>query len=169
MNKLLCVFAVSTSVALSGQAFADIQKVPHGNVTDSVIKVEGNLGLPGIYLWNITTQEGKTDKTNKKDKTNVPLTCGLYIMEHADDVSLGDTEPLTLDYTYNYDESKVILTGEMTVSKCLSGDESPNACGDWGDPVTLQGGDLVGFDNGDRILFSTLGYAKAYYCGKYPK
>jgi len=92
-------------------------------------------------------------------------------MEKGDAVSAGaitKAEPLTLDYTYTYDESKVILDGKMTVSKCgaANGDGS---CGAWGDPVTLKKGDLVGFDNGDRILFSTEGFAKAYYCGKYPK
>lgn len=160
MKKLLCTLAVTAAVASSGMAFAEIQHWQKKDITDKEIKTNGDLGLPGIYLWNVTGQD------------NAPLTCGLYIMQKGDAVSAGDitgAEPLTLDFTYTYDESKVILGGVMTVSKCLSGDKAPEACTEWGNPVSLKKGDLVGFDNGDRILFSTEGYAKAYYCGKYPK
>jgi ethanolamine utilization protein EutQ (cupin superfamily) len=106
MKKILCTFAVSTVVALSGLAFADIQKWEKKDISDKKIKVNGDLGLPGIYLWNVTSQN------------DAPLTCGLYIMQRGDAVAAGTiskTDPLTLDYTYTYDESKVILGGNMTV------------------------------------------------------
>ena len=159
MKKILYTLAVIAAVVSSGMAFAEIQHWQKKDITDKVIKAEGDLGLPGIYLWNVTGQD------------DAPLTCGLYIMQKGDAVSAGTVtgdEPLTLDYKYTYDESKVILAGEMTVSKC-GAENGDGSCGAWGDPVTLKKGDLVGFDNGDRILFSTEGYAKAYYCGKYPK
>jgi len=161
MKKILCTFAVSTAIAMSGQAFADIQYHQNRDVTNPVVKSHGDIGLPGIYLWNVTHQEDLITQAN-------PLTCGLFIMQKGDAVAAGTitgAEPLTLDFTYGYNESKVILAGKMTVSRCESGETWPADCSTWGDPVTLKQGDLVGFDNGDRILFSTDGYAQAYYCG----
>ena len=109
MKNLFCTLAVIAAFVCSGMAFADIQHWQKKNVANKVIKTKGDLGLPGIYLWNVTGQD------------NAPLTCGLYIMKKGDAVSAGTItggEPLTLDYKYTYDESKVILEGEMTVSKC---------------------------------------------------
>jgi len=159
MNKLLCIFAVSASVVLSGLAFAHDSSLEHkhrGDVKNKAIEVGGDIGLPGIYLWNLTGGDNVSG-----------LTCGLYIMNIGHALSagaIGQGEPLTLEFPYTYDESTFMLAGELTVSRCDSLEPVGTPCSDWGEPVTLRIGDLININNGDRILWSTTGFGKAYYC-----
>jgi len=159
MKKLFCNIAVSAAVAMSGQAFAHDTSLEHAHKKDiknKAIKVGGDLGLPGIYLWNVTGNNNESP--NYQNASG--LVCGLYVMKRSDAQkaeAVGEGEPLTLDFTYEYDESKVMLAGKMSVSK--------HNGSDWDAPLELKKGDLVNFHAGDRILFSTKAYAKAYYCG----
>jgi|GEM_PF-3514192 len=161
MKNLFCSVAVSVAVAMSGQAFAHDSSLEHAHrkdIKNKAIQIGGDLGddLPGIYLWNVTGNNN--DFPNYQNASG--LVCGLYIMNkgHARKAkAITKGQPLTLDFTYEYDESKVMLAGKMTVSK--------HNGTDWDAPLTLKKGDLVNFHAGDRILFSTKGFAKAYYCG----
>jgi len=163
MRNLFCSIAVSAAVAMSGQAFAHDASLEHAHkkeIKNKAIKIGGDLGLPGIYLWNVTGNNN--DFPNYQNASG--LVCGLYVMKRSDARkadAVGEGEPLTLDFTYKYDESKVMLDGKMSVSKRNDTDTDT----DWDAPLTLKKGDLVNFHAGDRILFSTKGYAKAYYCG----
>ncbi|KAM0283079.1 hypothetical protein ACHAQH_002682 [Verticillium albo-atrum] len=73
-----------------------------------------------------------------------PISAGLY--------RLTKGEPLT--YTYKYDEMKIILEGDYTIS-----DET-------GQSVTAKPGDIFYFPKGSTITFTTTDYGLAFYCGQ---
>ncbi|MGH8670922.1 MAG: cupin domain-containing protein, partial [Burkholderiales bacterium] len=73
-----------------------------------------------------------------------PITCGLFRMEKGK----------SLDYTYSYDEVKIMLEGEMTLS-----DET-------GKTVDVKPGDVLFFSNGTKINFSSKSSGLAFYCGQ---
>ena len=73
-----------------------------------------------------------------------PITCGLFRMERG--------KPL--EYTYSYDECKILLEGEMTVQE--SGGES----------VQARAGDVLFFSKGTKVTFSSGSSGLAFYCGQ---
>lgn len=81
-----------------------------------------------------------SDKTNPEK----PISAGLFRLKKG--------EPLT--YTYKYDEMKVILEGDYTIS-----DET-------GQSVTAKPGDVFYFPAGATITFTTTDYGLAFYCGQ---
>ncbi|ORY59700.1 RmlC-like cupin domain-containing protein [Pseudomassariella vexata] len=81
-----------------------------------------------------------SDKVNP-DK---PMSAGLYRLEKG--------EPLK--YTYTYDEMKIILEGDYTIS-----DET-------GQEVKATPGDVFFFPKGATITFTTTNYGLAFYCGQ---
>jgi ethanolamine utilization protein EutQ (cupin superfamily) len=80
------------------------------------------------------------------DKTNpdAPISAGLF--------RLTKGEPLT--YTYKYDEMKVILEGDYTIT-----DET-------GQTVTAKPGDVFYFPKGSTITFTTTDYGLGFYVGQ---
>ncbi|KFA46043.1 hypothetical protein S40293_07470 [Stachybotrys chartarum IBT 40293] len=81
-----------------------------------------------------------SDKTNP-DK---PISAGLYRLEKGE----------ALTYTYKYDEMKIILDGDFTIS-----DET-------GQKVEATKGDVFFFPNGSTITFTTTNFGLAFYCGQ---
>ncbi|KPM34256.1 hypothetical protein AK830_g12313 [Neonectria ditissima] len=81
-----------------------------------------------------------SDKTNPES----PMSAGLYRLKKG--------EPLV--YTYKYDEMKIILEGDYTIS-----DET-------GQSVTASPGDVFFFPKGVTITFTTTDYGLAFYCGQ---
>jgi ethanolamine utilization protein EutQ (cupin superfamily) len=77
------------------------------------------------------------------DDPVAPLTCGLFRLEKS--------KPLT--YAYDYDEAKVILDGEMTVSDGIS-------------TVTATKGDVLFFPKGSNITFTTESSGLGFICGQ---
>ena len=73
-----------------------------------------------------------------------PITCGLFRMEKGN----------PLEYTYSYDEVKVMLEGEMTLK-----DGSNNT-------VQMTPGDVVSFSKGETITFSSSSSGLAFFCGQ---
>lgn len=73
-----------------------------------------------------------------------PMSAGLYRLEKG--------EPLV--YTYTYDEMKIILEGEFTISDGT------------GQKVTATKGDVFFFPKGATITFTTPDYGLAFYCGQ---
>ncbi len=73
-----------------------------------------------------------------------PITAGFFRMEAG----------APLEYTYSYDECKLMLEGEMTLT-----DKD-------GATVTLQPGDVVFFDVGTTITFSSASSGTAFYVGQ---
>ena len=75
---------------------------------------------------------------------NAPITCGFFRMEKG--------EPLK--YTYSYDEAKIILDGEMTISEV------------GGETIEVKAGDVLYFEEGAKITFSSKSSGLGFYCGQ---
>ena len=95
-----------------------------------------SLSIPEInaYLKDIVSSGDK----------NKLITCGLFRMDKGK----------SLDYTYSYDEVKIILEGEMTLK-----DET-------GKQATVKPGDVLFFSKGTKINFSSRSSGLAFYCGQ---
>jgi ethanolamine utilization protein EutQ (cupin superfamily) len=81
-----------------------------------------------------------SDKLNPEK----PISAGLYRLEKGD--------PLV--YTYKYDEMKIVLEGDYTIS-----DET-------GQKVVAGPGDVFFFPKGSTITFTTENYGLAFYVGQ---
>ncbi|KAI0131894.1 RmlC-like cupin domain-containing protein [Xylariales sp. AK1849] len=73
-----------------------------------------------------------------------PISAGLYRLEKG--------EPLV--YTYKYDEMKIILEGDFTISDAT------------GQKVTAVKGDVFFFPKGSTITFTTTNYGLGFYVGQ---
>jgi ethanolamine utilization protein EutQ (cupin superfamily) len=81
-----------------------------------------------------------SDKINPES----PISSGLFRLKKG--------EPLT--YTYKYDEMKIILEGDYTIS-----DET-------GQTVEAKPGDVFFFPKNSTITFTTTDYGLAFYVGQ---
>ena len=95
-----------------------------------------SLGIEGI---NASLQD-----TVCSENSNSPITCGFFKMEAGN----------PLEYTYSYDECKIMLEGEMTLTEA------------GGETVTMKPGDVVYFDSGTTITFSSSSSGTAFYVGQ---
>ena len=95
-----------------------------------------SLGIKGVNAW-------LSDIVSSGDP-DAPITCGLFRMESGE----------VLDYTYSYDEAKFIIDGEMTLAEA------------GGETVHVKAGDVVYFDTGAEIRFSSKSSGLAFYCGQ---
>ena len=75
---------------------------------------------------------------------NAPTTCGFFRMEAGG----------SLEYTYKYDEFKIMLNGEMTLAE------------QGGETVALKPGDVVFFEKGTTITFSSKSSGLVFYVGQ---
>ncbi|KAK7429457.1 hypothetical protein QQZ08_004049 [Neonectria magnoliae] len=73
-----------------------------------------------------------------------PISAGLYRLKKG--------EPLV--YTYKYDEMKIILEGDYTITDGT------------GQSVTASPGDVFYFPKGSTITFTTTNYGLAFYVGQ---
>ncbi len=95
-----------------------------------------SLGIEGIHAY--------LKDTVSSNHEEAPITCGFFKMEAG--------KPL--EYTYYYDECKIMLEGEMTIAE------------KGGETVTLQPGDVVYFDSGTTVVFSSAASGTAFYVGQ---
>ena len=95
-----------------------------------------SLGIDGINAYLEDTVESKN--------ASAPITCGFFKMEAGN----------PLEYTYSYDECKIMLEGEMTITE------------EGGDTVTMKPGDVVYFDSGTTVTFTSNSSGKAFYVGQ---
>ncbi len=73
-----------------------------------------------------------------------PITCGFFRMEKGE----------ALVYDYDYDEMKLLVEGEMTIT-----DET-------GQSVQVRPGDVLYFAKGSRITFESPSYGVGFFCGQ---
>ncbi len=94
-----------------------------------------SMSMPGIeaFLQDVVGSDGGP----------APLACGLFRLEKS--------EPLKYEYTY--DEAKIILDGEMTVS-------------DGTTTVEAHRGDVLFFPKGSTITFTTASSGLGFICGQ---
>lgn len=78
------------------------------------------------------------------DDPDAPITCGLFRMEKGN----------PLKYTYTYDEAKIIVEGEMTIAE------------EGGETFHAVEGDVLYFDKGATITFSSNSSGVGFYCGQ---
>ncbi len=97
-----------------------------------------SLNIDGINVF----LEDVVSSNNK----SAPITCGMFRMEAG--------KPL--DYTYSYDECKVMLEGEMTITEN-------------GVSKTIKPGDILYFDKGTSVTFSSNSSGLAFYVGQREK
>ena len=75
---------------------------------------------------------------------DAPLTCGLFRLEKSN----------PLEYAYTYNEVKIIVAGEMTLTEAD------------GETFHATEGDMVYFKKGAEITFSSNSSGLAFYCGQ---
>ena len=95
-----------------------------------------SLGIDGINAF-------LEDMVSSNNATS-PITAGFFRMEAGN----------PLEYTYSYDECKIMLDGEMTISE------------EGGKSVDLKPGDVVYFDAGTKVVFSSTTSGTAFYVGQ---
>ena len=95
-----------------------------------------SMGLDGIKAFLSETVSSKND--------SAPMTCGFFRMEAGN----------PLDYTYGYDEFKFVLDGEITIAE------------KGGDTVTLTPGDVIFFEKGTSVTFSTPSSGTVFFVGQ---
>lgn len=78
------------------------------------------------------------------DDPNAPISFGFFRMEAGNQ----------LEYTYSYDECKIIVEGEMTI-------EEPG-----GQKVDVSPGDVLFFPKGSTIIFTSKSTGLGFYCGQ---
>ena len=83
------------------------------------------------------------DLVSSKSESS-PITSGFFRIEKGN----------PLEYTYSYDECKIMLAGEMCVTE------------KGGDTVRLKPGDVIFFDKGTTATFSSDTYGTVFYVGQ---
>ncbi|NNC67267.1 MAG: DUF861 domain-containing protein [Gammaproteobacteria bacterium] len=97
--------------------------------------------LPSMNITGINAYLKDMIFTNDPDS---PVVCGLFRMEKG----------APLEYTYTYDDVKIILEGEMTVSE------------EGGETVEAKPGDIFLYREGAKVTFSSNSSGLGFYCGQ---
>jgi uncharacterized cupin superfamily protein len=83
------------------------------------------------------------DVHSSEDKLKT-ITCGFFRMEKGP----------ALVYDYDYEEMKIIVEGEMTITDEI------------GVSVNVSPGDVLYFAKGSRITFESMSYGIGFFCGQ---
>jgi len=95
-----------------------------------------SLGIDGINAF--------LQDTVSSDSENAPISGGFFRMEAGN----------SLEYTYSYDECKIMLEGEMTITE------------KGGETVIMKPGDVIYFASGTTVIFSSQTSGTAFYVGQ---
>ena len=95
-----------------------------------------SLGIEGINAF--------LEDVVSSDNAVAPITAGFFRIEAGN----------PLEYTYSYDECKIMLEGEMTITE------------EQGETINLKPGDVVYFDSGTKVVFSSATSGTAFYVGQ---
>ncbi|MFM9913678.1 MAG: cupin domain-containing protein [Methylophilaceae bacterium] len=104
---------------------------------NAITDQQPSMNVPGVAAWL-----GDTFISADKDKT---ICAGFFHLEAGN----------PLDYTYDYEEMKVIVEGEFIITEVKTGQK-----------VNAQVGDVLYFADGDRIIFDTPKRAVGFFCGQ---
>ena len=138
-NKTPLVLLVSAMLACSGAAIAD----SHGGAKMTTHKGATDMELASMGIEGI--EAALSDLTTSDE--NASMTCGLF--------SLAKSDPLV--YTYTYNEAKIIVSGEMTLAE------------EGGETFHATAGDIIYFDKGAKITFTSDSAGLAFFCGQRAK
>ena len=135
-HRIPLALVAAAALACSGAALAD----GHGGAKMTPHKGAADMELASMGLEGI---EAALSDIVTWDET-APLTCGLF--------SLAKSDPLV--YTYTYNEVKFVVSGEMTLAE------------EGGETFHATAGDIVYFDKGAKITFTSDSSGLAFYCGQ---
>ena len=93
---------------------------------------------------NIDGVNAYLDDVVSSNDPSAPITCGFFRMEKGN----------PLEYTYSYDETKIIISGEMDISE------------ENGETVHATAGDVVFFAKGAKITFTSESSGLGFFCGQ---
>ncbi len=97
--------------------------------------------LPSMQVPDVQAFLADVHSSGDEEKT---ITCGFFRMERGP----------ALVYDYDYEEMKIIVEGEMTIT-----DEA-------GLTVQAKPGDVLYFAKGSRIRFESASYGVGFFCGQ---
>ena len=120
--------------------------IPNANAEDNANRMKFFDNAQGMDLASLNIEGVNaflSDIVSSNDP-DAPISCGLFRMEKGD----------ALVYTYSYDEAKIIIDGEMTMAE------------EGGETVHAQAGDVVYFDKGAKITFTSKSSGLGFYCGQ---
>lgn len=100
-----------------------------------------SMNVDGVKAWLGDTFVS-ADPTANKDQ---PLCTGFFHLEAG--------KPL--DYTYDYEEMKIVAEGEFNITEVKTGKK-----------YNAKVGDVLYFTDGDHIIFETPNRAVGFFCGQ---
>jgi ethanolamine utilization protein EutQ len=100
-----------------------------------------SMNVEGVAAWLGDTFVSANPSTNK----DYPLCTGFF--------HLGAGKPL--DYTYDYEEMKIVVEGEFNITEVKTGKK-----------YNAKVGDVLYFTDGDHIIFETPNRAVGFFCGQ---
>ncbi|HSI95611.1 MAG TPA: hypothetical protein VK938_05940 [Methylophilaceae bacterium] len=101
-----------------------------------------SMNVDGVPAWLGDTFVSGPANANNKDK---PLCAGFFHLEAGK----------ALDYTYDYEEMKIVVDGEFNITEVNTGKK-----------YNAKVGDVLYFSDGDRIIFETPHHAVGFFCGQ---
>ncbi len=111
---------------------------------DALMKHLPNAQAKDIASLNVDGVNAFLEDIVASNDPNAPISCGLFRMEKGN----------PLEYTYSYDEAKIILDGEMTISEV------------GGETIEAKAGDILYFEEGAKITFTSKSSGLGFYCGQ---
>lgn len=111
---------------------------------DALMKHHPNAQEKDIASLNVDGVNAFLEDIVASNDPNAPISCGLFRMEKGN----------PLEYTYSYDEAKIILDGEMTISEV------------GGETIEAKAGDILYFEEGAKITFTSKSSGLGFYCGQ---
>lgn len=101
---------------------------------------------PSMNIADVSAWLGDTfvsaNPTVHKDK---PMCAGFFHLEAGK----------ALDYTYDYEEMKIVVEGEFNITEVKTGKK-----------YNAKVGDVLYFTDGDHIIFETPNRAVGFFCGQ---
>ena len=118
--------------------------IPCGHADSGLMKYYENGQNTKLDSMNVEGVDAFVKDIVFSNDPDSPITCGLFRMEKG--------KPL--QYTYTYDEAKIIVEGEMTISE------------EGGATVEAKAGDILYFEEGAKMTFSSNSSGLGFYCGQ---
>ena len=133
-KTILPVIALTTILSISATADDTTPKM-------QTFKSANTMELSSLNVEGVNAFLSDIVSSNDPD---APISCGLFRMEKGN----------ALEYTYTYDEAKIIIDGEMTITE------------ENGESFDAVAGDVVYFDKGAKITFTSNSSGLGFFCGQ---
>jgi len=118
--------------------------IPCSHAENNLMKYYENGQATKLQSMNINGVNAFVKDIVFSNDPDSPITCGLFRMEKGK----------SLQYTYTFDEAKIIVEGEMTISE------------EGGETVEAKAGDILYFEEGAKMTFTSNSSGLGFYCGQ---